>query len=72
MAKHRDEDKRPSDMDIMSAAFEANCREWEKKTGRSREAMFAEMDKMDPNAGMGARMAQDHYSEMISRGGSRG
>lgn len=58
---------RPSTEDVLAAAFEANCQQWEKQTGRSREAMFAELDRIDPNAGIGARMAQDHYSEMRNR-----
>lgn len=63
----RNKETRPSDEDLMAAAFEVGCQEWERTTGRSREAMFAELDRMDPSAGIGARMAQDHYSEMRSR-----
>lgn len=58
-------EERPSDKDLMAAAFEAGCRQWEKQTGRDRVAMFAEMAKDNPIAAEVGRDMQDHYSEMM-------
>ena len=60
---------RPKGEDLLAAAVDASCRQWEKQTGTQREVMLA---KMDPAMRSAAEEALEHHRKNMNAAGRAG
>jgi len=68
MSKHSEQGEQTAE-DVLAAAVEAQCRQWERETGTPREAMWAQLSDADRIA---VEQAQEHHADRMRAAGRAG